>query len=58
MTMEQVLMGIFITLGIVMLAIAIIGLMYFGLLLPFAIFLILGGIAIIIVTIVIGFLIL
>ncbi len=58
MTMEQVLMGIFITLGIVMLAIAIIGLMYFGLLLPFAIFLILGGIAIIIITILIGFLIL
>lgn len=57
MTLERIIMGIFIIIGILMCVFAVLGNAYFGLILPFAIFLFLGGIAVIIITIVIGFII-
>ena len=57
MTLERILIGIFIIIGIVMIIGAIVGYMFLGLLLPFAVFLVIGGIALIVITIVIAFII-
>ena len=57
MTLERILIAIFIIIGIVMIIGAIVGYMFLGLLLPFAVGLAILGIAIIIITIVIAFII-
>ena len=57
MTLERILIGIFIIIGIVMIIGAIVGYMFLGLLLPFAVFLVIGGIALIVITIIIAFII-
>ena len=57
MTLAQILIGIFIIIGIIMIIGAIVGSMFLGLLLPFAVFLVIGGIALIIITIVIAYII-
>jgi len=57
MTLERILIGIFIIIGILMIIGAIIGYMFLGLLLPFAVFLVIGGIALIVITIIIAFII-
>ena len=57
MTLERILIGIFIIIGIIMIIGAILGYMFLGLLLAFAVFLVIGGIALIVITIVIAFLI-
>lgn len=57
MTLERILIGLFIIIGIVMIIGAIVGYMFLGLLLPFAVFLVIGGIALIVITIVIAFII-
>ena len=58
MGLEHIAIGIFIIIGILMIVGAILGNMFFGLLLPFAVFLVIGGIALIIITIYIGFVVL
>lgn len=57
MTLERILIGIFIIIGIIMIIAGILGYMYLGLLLPFAIFLVIGGIALIVITIIVAFII-
>lgn len=57
MTLERIIIGIFIIIGIIMIIAAILGFMYLGLLLPFAVFLVIGGIALIVITIIIAFII-
>ena len=57
MTLERIIIGIFIIIGIILIIAAIVGYMYLGLLLAFAVFLVIGGIALIVITIVIAFII-
>jgi hypothetical protein len=57
MTLERILIGIFIIIGIVLIIAGVIAGMTGAILLPFAIFLVIGGIALIIITIVIAFII-
>ena len=58
MTLERIAVGIFIIIGILMIVAGLVGYFYLGLILPFAIFLVLGGIAVIVITIVISLIIL
>lgn len=55
MTMEQVLIVLFVFIGILMCIFAVVGVLFWGLILPFAVLLFIGGVAVIILTIVIGF---
>ena len=57
MTLERIIIGIVIIIGILMIIAGLVGYFYLGLILPFAIFLVLGGIAVIIITIIIAFII-
>ena len=57
MTLERILIGLFIIIGIIMIIGAIVGHMFLGLLLPYTVFLVIGGIALIVITIVIAFII-
>jgi len=57
MTLERIVIGVFIIIGILMIIGGIIGNMFLGLLLVFAVFLVIGGIALIVITIVIAFII-
>lgn len=58
MTLERIIMVIVVIIGILMIIAGLAGYFYLGLILPFAIFLVLGGIAVIIITIIISFIIL
>jgi len=58
MTLERIVLALLILVGILMCVFAVIGAMYWGLLLPYAVFLVIGGVALIILTIVVYFLIL
>jgi hypothetical protein len=58
MTLERIAAGIFIIIGILMIIGGLVGYFYLGLILPFAIFLVLGGIALVIIVIVITLIIL
>ena len=58
MTLERIIIGIVIIIGILMIVAGLVGNFYLGLILPFAIFLVLGGIAVIVITIVISFIVL
>ena len=55
MTLERIIIGIVIIIGILMIVAGLVGYFYLGLILPFAIFLVMGGIAVIIITIIIAF---
>lgn len=55
MTLERIIIGIVIIIGILMIIAGLVGFFYLGLILPFAIFLVLGGIAVIVITIIIAF---
>jgi hypothetical protein len=57
MTLERILIGLFIIIGIIMIIGAILGYMFLGLLLPYTVFLVIGGIALIVITIIIAFII-
>ncbi|MFX0186672.1 MAG: hypothetical protein ACFE8A_02935 [Candidatus Hodarchaeota archaeon] len=52
MTLERVIIGILIFIGILMCVFAVIGVLYWGLLLPFAVFLFIGGVLLVFLTIV------
>jgi len=54
MTLERIIIGIVIIIGILMIIAGLVGYFYLGLILPFAIFLVLGGIAVIIISLVIS----
>lgn len=58
MTLERIIIGIVIIIGILMIIAGLVGNFYLGLILPFAIFLVLGGIAFIVIAIVISFIVL
>jgi len=58
MTLERIVLALLILVGILMCVFAVIGAMYWGLLLPYAVFLVIGGVALIILTIVVYFIIL
>ena len=58
MTLERIVRALLVLVGILMCVFAVIGAMYWGLLLPYAVFLVMGGVALIILTIVVYFLIL
>ena len=58
MTLERIIIGIVIIIGILMIVAGFVGYFYLGLILPFAIFLVLGGIAVIVIAIVISFIVL
>jgi hypothetical protein len=58
MTLERIVLALLVLVGILMCVFAVIGAMYWGLLLPYAVFLVMGGVALIILTIVVYFLIL
>jgi len=53
-TLERIIIGIVIIIGILMIIGGILGYMFLGLILPFAIFIVLGGIALIVISIVIS----
>ena len=55
MTLERIIIGIVIIIGILMIIAGRVGYFYLGLILPFTIFLVLGGIAVIVITIIIAF---
>ena len=55
MTLERIIIGIVIIIGILMIIAGLVGYFYLGLILPFTIFLVLGGIAVIVITIIIAF---
>ncbi|MHA1526339.1 MAG: hypothetical protein ACTSQD_04850 [Promethearchaeota archaeon] len=57
MTLERIIIGIVIIIGILMIIAGIVGYFYLGLILPFAIFLVLGGIAVVVITIILAFII-
>jgi len=58
MTLERIVLALLVLVGILMCVFAVIGAMYWGLLLPYAVFLVIGGVALIILTIVVYFIIL
>ncbi|MFX1445005.1 MAG: hypothetical protein ACFFHV_16455 [Promethearchaeota archaeon] len=58
MTLETIVIGIFIIIGILMIIGGIIGSMFLGLILPFAVLLVIGGIALIVLTIIISYILL
>ena len=58
MTLERIIIGIVIIIGILMIIAGIVGNLYLGLILPFAIFLVMGGIGLIVITIIISFIVL
>ena len=58
MTLERIIIGIVIIIGILMIIAGLVGYFYLGLILPFAIFLVLGGIAFVVIAIVISFIVL
>ena len=58
MTLERIIIAIVIIIGILMIIAGLVGNFYLGLILPFAIFLVLGGIAVIVIAIVISFIVL
>jgi len=45
MTLERIVLALLILVGILMCVFAVIGAMYWGLLLPYAVFLVIGGVA-------------
>ena len=55
MTLERIIIGIVVIIGILMIIAGLVGYFYLGLILPFTIFLVLGGIAVIVITIIIAF---
>ncbi len=57
MTLERIIIGIVIIIGILMIIAGLVGNFYLGLILPFAIFLVLGGIAVVVITIILAFII-
>jgi hypothetical protein len=57
MTLERIIIGIVIIIGILMIIAGFVGYFYLGLILPFAIFLVLGGIAVVVITIILAFII-
>jgi len=52
MTLERIVFAVMILIGILMIVLAVLGTLYWGLLLPFAIFIVIGGILLIIITII------
>ena len=57
MTLERIIIGIVIIIGILMIVAGFVGYFYLGLILPYAIFLVLGGIAVVVITIILAFII-
>ncbi len=57
MTLERIIIGIAIIIGILMIIAGLVGYFYLGLILPYAIFLVLGGIAVVVITIILAFII-
>ena len=53
MTLERSVFAVMILIGIIMIVLGVLGTLYWGLLLPFAIFIVIGGIFLIIITIII-----
>ncbi len=57
MTLERIIIAIVIIIGILMIIAGIVGYFYLGLILPFAIFLVMGGIGVVVITIILAFII-
>jgi len=55
MTLERVVIAVVVLIGIIMCVLAVLGALYWGLLLPFAVFLFIGGVLLVIITIIIYF---
>ena len=57
MTLERIIIGIVIIIGILMIIAGLVGYFYLGLIFPYAIFLVLGCIAVVVITIILAFII-
>jgi len=55
MTLERVVIAVVVLIGIIMCVLAVLGALYWGLLLPFAVFLFIGGVLLVIITMIIYF---
>ena len=58
MTMERIILGAMVIIGIILIIVGVLGAMYLGILLPFAVLIIMGGVALIIISIILYFLLL
>lgn len=58
MSLEGLIAGIFVIIGILMIIGAILGYMFLGLLLPFTVFLVIGGIFVVIISLYLAFIVL